>query len=92
MSDFIYTPPLYPNLDVIYQDDDLVVVNKPSGLLSVPGRLKENKDSIISRLQAINKNAMPVHRLDMDTSGLMVVALSKRAVSALGKAFINRKR
>lgn len=91
MSDFIYTPPLYPNLDVIYQDDDLVVVNKPSGLLSVPGRLKENKDSIISRLQAINKNAMPVHRLDMDTSGLMVVALSKRAVSALGKAFINKE-
>lgn len=87
MTDFIYNPPAYPFLDVIYQDDDLAVVCKPSGLLSVPGRLRENHDSVISRLQEINCKAAAVHRLDMDTSGLMVTGLSKRAVSALGRAF-----
>ena len=44
---FVYNPPLFPFLDVLYEDDDIMVVNKPSGLLSVPGRLKEHHDKSI---------------------------------------------
>ncbi len=64
-----------------------MVVNKPSGLLSVPGRLPENHDSIITRIKTLHKDAMAVHRLDMDTSGIMVVGLTKNAISNLGKQF-----
>lgn len=69
-------------LEIVYQDEWIVVVEKPSGLLSVPGRSEENKDSVETRLsrlfpQAIKQSA--THRLDMDTSGLMVLALTKEA-------------
>ena len=64
-----------------------MVVLKPSGLLSVPGRLAEHHDSIISRIRTIHPQAMAVHRLDMDTSGIMVVGLAAKAISALGKSF-----
>lgn len=90
LNNFIYTPPKTPFLDILYQDEDIIVVNKPSGLLSVPGRLEEHKDSIISRIWTINKNAMAVHRLDMDTSGIMVVGLSKTAISSLGRMFMQK--
>lgn len=65
-----------------------MVVNKPSGLLSVPGRLLEHKDSIMTRVQELHPEALAVHRLDMDTSGLLIVGLNKQAVSALGKQFV----
>ena len=68
-----------------------MVVNKPSGLLSVPGREKENYDSILSRIWETYPDAMAVHRLDMDTSGLMVVGLKKEAISALGKMFMQKE-
>lgn len=75
----------------LYEDDHLLLVNKPSGLLSVPGRHPQNRDSLISRLQRNWPQALIVHRLDMDTSGIMVVALSKEAHSNLSKQFERRQ-
>lgn len=68
-----------------------MVVDKPSGLLSVPGREKANYDSILSRIWETHTEAMAVHRLDMDTSGLMVVGLKKESISALGKMFMQKE-
>ena len=90
-ADFIYNPPLFPFLDVLYEDDDIMVVNKPSGLLSVPGRLKEHHDSILSRIKSSYPDAFAVHRLDMGTSGVLVVGLNKNDVSNLGKQFMGRE-
>lgn len=87
MKDFVYNPPKEPFLTILFEDQDLMVIDKPSGLLCVPGRLKENYDSILSRIWLRHPDAMAVHRLDMDTSGLMVVGLTKRAISALGRMF-----
>jgi tRNA pseudouridine32 synthase/23S rRNA pseudouridine746 synthase len=78
-------------LEIVFQDDAIVVVNKPSGLLSVPG--KNIEDSVYSRIKQQFPNAtgtLIVHRLDMATSGLMVLALTQRAQKNLQKQFISR--
>lgn len=75
----IYNPPMDPYLEVIYQDRDIIVINKPSGLLSVPGQHAHNKDSVQSRAKEQFPTATTVHRLDMETSGLIVMALNKPA-------------
>ncbi|GAK87350.1 ribosomal large subunit pseudouridine synthase A [Vibrio ponticus] len=78
-------------LEIIYQDEAIVVVNKPSGLLSVPG--KTIKDSAYTRVQALFPNVegpFVLHRLDMATSGLLVFALTRRANKSLQKQFITR--
>lgn len=62
------------SLDLIYQDDCLLVVNKPAGLLAVPGRGPDKQDCLFSRLQQEFPDALVVHRLDMSTSGLMIFA------------------
>jgi tRNA pseudouridine32 synthase/23S rRNA pseudouridine746 synthase len=83
---------LAEQLEIVYEDDDLWVVNKPSGMLSVPG--KSHRESVISILQARCKDGeMPliVHRLDMDTSGLLLVAKHKTAHYRLQKQFRDRK-
>ncbi|MGI0116965.1 pseudouridine synthase [Zooshikella sp. RANM57] len=67
-----------------------MVVDKPSGLLAVPGRLPEHKDSISSRAQQLFPNALIVHRLDWETSGLMVLALDKTSHRNLSKQFHDR--
>lgn len=90
-TDFIYEPPLNPYLEILYEDADIMVVNKPSGLLSVPGKKIEYQDSILYRVRQKYPNAQAVHRLDMGTSGIMVVGLSKIAISNLGKQFMNRQ-
>ena len=87
---FNYDPPLVPFLDILYEDNDIMVVNKPSTILSVPGKLKIYHDSILSRVKSIYENAFAVHRLDYGTSGVMVVGLNKAAISNLGKQFISR--
>ena len=74
-----YNPPMDPWLVILYQDEHIMVVNKPSGLLSVPGRLEEHKDSVMTRIQRDYPQAESVHRLDMATSGVIVVALNKAA-------------
>jgi len=78
-------------LPIIYQDDDIVIVNKPAEFLSVPGKTIE--DSVYYRMKLQFPKAtgnLIVHRLDMSTSGLMVIALSKRAHKSLQKQFIAR--
>lgn len=78
-------------LEILFEDDALVIVNKPSGLLSVPG--KTITDSAYTRLQQRYPDAegpFVIHRLDMATSGLLVFALTKRANKSLQKQFISR--
>ena len=82
-----YTPPSEPWTDIVYQDEDILVVNKPAGLLSVPGRLPEHYDSMWSRLAVEFPEVQVVHRLDMSTSGLMLLAKHKQAERHLKKQF-----
>ncbi|TAG79778.1 MAG: RluA family pseudouridine synthase [Betaproteobacteria bacterium] len=76
---------------IVHVDPDFVIVDKPSGLLSVPGRGPEKADCVWRRVQAQFPEALTVHRLDMETSGLMVFARSIDAQRHLGKAFENRQ-
>ncbi len=78
-------------LKVLYCDTHMLVVEKPAGLLSVPGRLPENKDCLITRLQGDYPDALTVHRLDMATSGLMVFARGVEAHRVLSRAFADRR-
>jgi len=78
-------------LDIIFQDDDLLVLNKPSGLLSVPGRLVEHKDSLTNRVQEQFPEARVVHRLDMETSGIMLMALNHPAQKNINLQFEKRQ-
>jgi tRNA pseudouridine32 synthase/23S rRNA pseudouridine746 synthase len=82
--------PIEVALDVIYADDALLVLNKPSGLLSVPGKGPDKQDCLSSRVQAIYPDALVVHRLDMATSGLLVFARGIQAQRALNQAFASR--
>ena len=88
---FIYAPPMLPYLDIIYQDNDIVVLNKTSGILSVPGRLPEHQDCLQHRVQRILPSATIVHRLDMATSGVMVMALNKSAHVSISRQFEQRQ-
>ena len=88
--EFIYDPPQQP-LDIIYQDDDLLVLNKPSGLLTVPGRKKEHRDSLELRVQAEFPEARIVHRLDEPTSGILIMARNAEVHRNLGLQFERRK-
>ena len=73
-----YRPPDTP-LDVLHDDHAILVVNKPAGLLSVPGRGADLADCLLARLRAVFPMALLVHRLDRDTSGVMVFAQSPAA-------------
>ncbi|MCF2948653.1 RluA family pseudouridine synthase [Paraglaciecola aquimarina] len=86
-----YAPPTTPYLEIVFQDNDLLVLNKPSGLLSVPGKALEHRDSLQLRVQRVFPTATVVHRLDMATSGLMVMALNKPAHRHISKQFELRK-
>ena len=78
------------NLLIVYQDNDLIVVNKPAGLLSVPGRQQHLQDSVLSQLRSQKPKdsfIQAVHRLDQATSGLMVIATTASAHAALSQQF-----
>ncbi|WP_449418659.1 pseudouridine synthase [Phormidium nigroviride] len=78
------------NLQIIYEDEWLIAVNKPSGLLSVPGRYRDRQDSVLSRLRQLlpdGMNIIPVHRLDMETSGIMLLARSLPIYRELSSQF-----
>ncbi len=80
-------------LDILYLDQEIVVVNKPAGLLSVPGRGEEKQDCVVSRVKRLFPNCIEnpsVHRLDMDTSGLLVLALTKESQRFLSMEFESR--
>jgi tRNA pseudouridine32 synthase / 23S rRNA pseudouridine746 synthase len=81
-----YTPPQDP-LVALHDDAEMLVVDKPSGLLSVPGKGEHLSDCLIARVQAVWPHALLVHRLDRDTSGVMVFALSPHAQRFLSKQF-----
>jgi tRNA pseudouridine32 synthase/23S rRNA pseudouridine746 synthase len=79
------------SLPVLHVDDSLIVVNKPAELLSVPGRGEHLQDCVVSRVQAMYPDALIVHRLDMSTSGLLVLARGAVAQRALSIAFAERR-
>ena len=89
MSD-AYNPPQDP-LVVLHQDHEILVVDKPSGLLSVPGKGEHLADCLIARVQAAFPSALLVHRLDRDTSGVMIFGLTPHAQRHLGKQFEDRR-
>ena len=76
---------------VQYADNDIVIANKPSGLLSVPGRGPEKQECLASHLLPLYPTIKVVHRLDMDTSGLMVLALNAEAHRHLSRQFQERE-
>jgi len=76
---------------VVYVDDTLLVVDKPGGLLAVPGRGADKQDCLAARVQPRYPGALIVHRLDMATSGLMVMARGPAAQRELSKAFAARE-
>ncbi|WHZ36206.1 RluA family pseudouridine synthase [Sagittula sp. MA-2] len=88
MSD--YSPPS-GDIVVLHEDSDLLVVDKPAGLLSVPGKGEDLADCLLSRLEAAFPTVRLVHRLDRDTSGVMVFGLTAHAQRHLGAQFEARK-
>lgn len=85
-----YVPPLGP-LRILHRDDDLLVVAKPEGLLAVPGKGPDLGDSLETRLRGMDARVLLVHRLDRDTSGVMVFARRASAQRHLGLQFEKRR-
>lgn len=86
VDDFI-APPCNAKLEILFQDENLLLINKPSGLLSLSGKNPLNQDSVHWRLVQEFPTATLVHRLDFGTSGIMLVALNKTMNGLLGKQF-----
>ena len=84
-----YNPPQDP-LEILHEDAEVILVDKPSGLLSVPGKGAHLADCLIARVQAIFPEALLVHRLDRDTSGVMIFARTPHAQRHLGLQFEKR--
>ena len=85
-----YILPYILGLEILYRDKELIVINKPSGLLSVPGRTDDKKDCAEARVRALFPQApeqCAVHRLDMETSGILVLALTEQAHSLMNAQF-----
>lgn len=78
-------------LDILFHDEAVLVLDKPSGLLSVPGRLPQNKDSLALRAQRWFDGARTVHRLDWETSGVSVLALDAAIHRELSRQFHDRE-
>jgi tRNA pseudouridine32 synthase/23S rRNA pseudouridine746 synthase len=90
-----YNPPSDSGLDLVYSDNALLILNKPAGLLSVPGRGADKADNLTTRVQKEFPGSFSVHRLDMGTSGLLVFALNKdihRKLSLLFRERLVKKR
>ncbi len=88
--DTFIAPPCREAIETLYQDDHLVLINKPSGLLSLSGKNPQNLDSVHYRLVQTFPGCTLVHRLDFGTSGLMVVARNKAINAALCRQFSER--
>ncbi|GDX03844.1 RluA family pseudouridine synthase [Buttiauxella sp. A111] len=88
--DTFIAPPCRDLIEILYQDDHLVLVNKPAGLLSLSGKNPQNLDSVHHRLVQIFPGCTLVHRLDFGTSGLMVIARNKAINAALCQQFSQR--
>lgn len=91
MSDaFVYAPPAEPPR-ILHHDHQILIVDKQAGLLSVPGKGEDRADCLIARLAGIFPEVRLVHRLDLDTSGVMVFALTPHAQRHLGLQFEHRQ-
>lgn len=88
--EFTYDPPQEP-LRVIHLDADLLVLDKPSGLLSVPGKPEGHRDCLQSRAKIAYPHSLLVHRLDLDTSGVIVFAMNPQSQRHLGLQFERRQ-
>lgn len=88
---YIYQPPKHTGLNILFQDECLLIVDKPAGLLSVPGNSVEKQDCMVSRCQEEFENVLIVHRLDMLTSGIIVFARNKDVLRAMNKLFAERE-
>ena len=88
--DTFIAPACHDKIEVLYQDEHLVLINKPCGLLSLSGKNPQNLDSVHHRLVQIFPGCTLVHRLDFGTSGLMVIALNKVINAALCQQFSQR--
>jgi tRNA pseudouridine32 synthase/23S rRNA pseudouridine746 synthase len=80
-------PPSDGEIEILREEQDFLLINKPTRLLSVPGRHPQNRDSVISRLEVDYPGCSIVHRLDFDTSGVMVIPRNKPALSHISKQF-----
>jgi tRNA pseudouridine32 synthase/23S rRNA pseudouridine746 synthase len=83
-------PTCHDQIEILHQDKSFLIINKPAGLLSVPGRNPANYDSVQTRLASIYTGSSIVHRLDFDTSGIMVIPLNKLVLSDISKQFQSR--
>ena len=88
-QDYI-VPPCEEEVEILLEDESFLLVNKPRPLLSVPGKHPLNKDCLITRLQENYSQARIVHRLDLQTSGIMLIALSKESHRNLSMQFEKR--
>lgn len=86
---FVYAPPDVP-LNILHADDRIVVADKPAGLLSVPGRGDDRADCLIARLRVEFPDILLIHRLDLDTSGVMIFARDKPAQGDISQQFEKR--
>jgi tRNA pseudouridine32 synthase/23S rRNA pseudouridine746 synthase len=92
MSDLPYlVPHSQEEITILYEDENLLLVRKPHLLLTIPGRHPLNKDCLISRLQLTYPSASIVHRLDLDTSGIMVIPLNKATHAHISRQFQERQ-
>jgi len=89
-ADPFIVPHCDQQIEILYRDEAILLINKPSGLLSLSGKNQLNKDSVHHRLVKQFPSAVMVHRLDFGTSGIMVIALTKDITSHLSKQFENR--
>lgn len=88
--EFVYNPPK-GDVPILYCDEDILILDKPAGLLTVPGRKEEHQDSLEFRVREKHPEARIVHRLDMETSGLLLMARNKESHRNLGLQFEKRK-
>jgi len=88
---YYIVPECHEPLVELYVDEDLILVNKPAFLLSVPGRGPENRDSAQFRLEPKYGEVHVVHRLDLDTSGIMLFARNSQAQRRMNRAFAERR-
>ena len=86
-TDNFIAPPCNEKVEILYEDDHLLLINKPSGLLSLSGKNPKNIDSVYERMLKDYPDAKMIHRLDFGTSGIMVLALSKQVNAHLTKQF-----
>ncbi len=84
-------PPPIGNIEYVYDDEHIIIVEKPSNMLSVPGRSPDKQDCLINRVKKLFPEARIVHRLDFSTSGLMVLAQNPESHRKLSRQFENRE-